>query len=291
MAGGATLFGSIVVVLLLVTLFGVITRIIAESGLVHGQLQVPLTHPWTIATEYHHALVSPNKTFFLASMMQQVNLDYREVMPVYATHGMKVLDTIGFRADDSSDDSPTDRRDGRRVIFAMALALFVAYFVSFGSTLWMEYKYAWTQDVSEKLPNQWGVIDSPRTNLVDEPMRYAKGDIKPDSSPAGNIIFGFALVASLAAMRLRFAAWPLHPIGFLMLYTYPGTHLWLSIMLGWLAKNLLLKFGGTRLYAGAKPFFLGLIVGEATAAGFWLLLGIGLSAFHVPYRPVNIMPG
>lgn len=288
---GCTLWGAAVVVLLLVTLYGVITRIIAESGLVHGQLLTPVNHPWVVATEYGHPMISPNKTFFLASMMQQVNVDYREVMPVYASHGMKILDTIGFSKDDSADDTAADRKSGRRVILAISLALVVAYFVSFGSTLWMEYKYAWTQDVSEQLPNKWGVLDSPRQNLVDEPLRYSQGDMHAASSPAGNFAFGFVLVAALAAIRLRFAAWPFHPIGFLMVYTYPGTHLWLSIFLGWLAKNVLLKFGGTRLYTAAKPFFLGMIVGEATAAGFWLILGIALSSAGLPFRPVNIMPG
>jgi hypothetical protein len=62
-------------------------------------------------------------------------------------------------------------------------------------------------------------------------------------------------------------------------------------MLGWLARTLILRFGGARLYTDAKPFFLGLIVGESMAAGMWLVVGIVLSALGVPYRPVNIMPG
>jgi hypothetical protein len=45
------------------------------------------------------------------------------------------------------------------------------------------------------------------------------------------------------------------------------------------------------MYTAAKPFFLGLIVGESAAAGFWLLMGIVLSALGLPYRVVNIMPG
>jgi hypothetical protein len=76
-----------------------------------------------------------------------------------------------------------------------------------------------------------------------------------------------------------------------MLYTYPTNKLWLSIFIGWLAKNLILRFGGTKMYTAAKPFFLGLIVGESAAAGFWLAMGILLSAMNLPYKAVNIMPG
>ncbi len=50
---GTTLLGAAVMVFMTVMLFMVITRIIAESGLMHGQLQVPITSPWTLAADVH----------------------------------------------------------------------------------------------------------------------------------------------------------------------------------------------------------------------------------------------
>jgi hypothetical protein len=170
------------------------------------------------------------------------------------------------------------------------LSLLVGYVVSFTSTLVMEYRYAWTLDTPGHPVNSWATNDV-TDRLVDSTVQYSKGNYHPAQSPAGNFAFGFVLVSVLAAMRLRFAWWPLHPIGYLMLYTYPGTHLWLSIFIGWLAKNLILRFGGTKMYTAAKPFFLGLIVGESAAAGFWLMMGIVLNLLNVPYKAVNIMPG
>jgi hypothetical protein len=67
--------------------------------------------------------------------------------------------------------------------------------------------------------------------------------------------------------------------------------LWFSIFWGWLAKVVILRFSGAKGYVNAKPFFLGLIVGESAAAGFWLITGIVLSMLNLPYRPINIMPG
>jgi hypothetical protein len=166
----------------------------------------------------------------------------------------------------------------------------VGYLVSFASTLLVEYRYAWTLDTPGHVVNEWGASIVP-SSLVDSTVQFSKGNYHPTQSPAGNFGFGFVLVSILAIMRLRFAWWPLHPIGFLMLYTYPGTHLWLSIFIGWLAKNLILRFGGTKMYTAAKPFFLGLIVGESAAAGFWLAMGIVLNAMGLPYHAVNIMPG
>jgi hypothetical protein len=288
---GCTLAGATVMVLLLVSLFLVITRIIAESGLIHGQLQVPIDYPWMLASIYGHPLISPGRTFYFASLLQSVHYDFREVVPVYASHALKIADRTIFHDADSLNDSPAARRTGRRFVMAMALALIVGYGISFASTLWMEYKYAWTQDVTATKVNEWGAFNNPQWMIVDANVQYAANSYHPQASPVSNGLFGFALVALLAMLRLRFVWWPLHPIGFLMLYTYPGTHLWLSILIGWLAKSLILRFGGTKLYTDAKPFFIGLIVGESMAAGFWLMLGIALSAMHVPYRPVNIMPG
>jgi hypothetical protein len=170
------------------------------------------------------------------------------------------------------------------------LALAVGYVVSFTSMLWVEYKYSWTLDTPGKPLNDFGTFINTQT-LVDSTVQYSKGNYHPQESPGWNFGFGFTLVTILSALRLRFAWWPLHPIGYLMLYTYPGTHLWLSIFIGWFAKSLILRFGGTKLYTDGKPFFLGLIVGESAAAGFWLIVGLMLSALDLPYHAVNIMPG
>jgi hypothetical protein len=287
---GCTLGGAVVMVLLLVMLFVVITRIIAESGLMHGQLQVPINHPWVLAAEFGHPLVSPVKTFYFASLLQSVHFDFREVAPVYASHALRIVDQAVFQNRDSDHDSPAIRRTGRQIIVLLMLALAVGYVVSFTSMLWVEYKYSWTLDTPGKPLNDFGTFINTQT-LVDSTVQYSKGNYHPQESPGWNFGFGFTLVTILSALRLRFAWWPLHPIGYLMLYTYPGTHLWLSIFIGWFAKSLILRFGGTKLYTDGKPFFLGLIVGESAAAGFWLIVGLMLSALDLPYHAVNIMPG
>jgi hypothetical protein len=287
---GCTLLGAIVMVLLLVMLFVVITRIVAESGLMHGQLNVPINHPWVLAAEFGYPDVSPVKTFYFASLLQAVHFDFREVVPVYASHALRVIDQAAFQNKDSDSDRHYTRKIGRQIIGLLMLALFVGYIVSFTSTLWVEYRYSWTLDSPGQLPNRFGAWDKPLA-MVDSITQYSKGTYHPNASPAGNFAFGFGLVIFLASMRLRFAWWPLHPIGYLMLYTYPGTTLWLSIFVGWLAKALILRFGGTRVYTAAKPFFLGLIVGESAAAGLWLVVGMILSWLNLPYRAVNIMPG
>jgi len=233
----------------------------------------------------------PDKDFFLGSMLQSVHYDFREVVPVYASHALKVADATLY-GNREPPDSAAQRRLGRRFFAALFLALVAGYFVSLGSTLWTEYRYAWTQDDSGKSPiNEWGASKNPQLLIVDASVQYSRQNYHTNFSQSGNWFFGFILVGALGFLRLRYATWPLHPVGFLMVYTYPGAHLWFSLMLGWLSKTLILRFGGSKLYEDAKPFFLGLIVGESMAAAFWLLMGILLSSLGVAYRPINIMPG
>ena len=231
------------------------------------------------------------ETYYLGSMIQATHYDYREPLPVYASHAQRIADELLFTSN-ALEDSPQVRRQGRRLMATLALSLLVGYFVSFTSTLWTEYKYAWTQDVSAHLPiNEWGARDNPEQQILAPTIQYERGRYFVAHSTLKHWLAGFGITAVLGFLRLHFTWWPLHPIGYLMIGTYPGAHLWFSIMIGWLAKVAIVRFGGAKLYVAAKPFFLGLIVGESAAAGFWLLCGIILSLMHVPYRPVNIMPG
>jgi hypothetical protein len=48
--------------------------------------------------------------------------------------------------------------------------------------------------------------------------------------------------------------------------------LWFSILLAWLFKLAIIKYGGPRLYQLGRPFFLGLIAGQFVTAGLWLVI-------------------
>jgi len=46
----------------------------------------------------------------------------------------------------------------------------------------------------------------------------------------------------------------------------------LSVFLSWLIKGIILKYGGPGLYNRSKPLSIGLVVGQFTSMGFWLVV-------------------
>jgi len=98
---------------------------------------------------------------------------------------------------------------------------------------------------------------------------------------------GGVMVGVLTACRWAFASWPLHPIGYLVSMTAPTQAIWFSFFLGWLAKTLIMRYGGARIYVALRPLAYGLVAGEALAAGVFLLVAIicQLAGLHVPQMP------
>ena len=47
---------------------------------------------------------------------------------------------------------------------------------------------------------------------------------------------------------------------------------WFGIMIGWLCKLVVLKYGGAKPYRRLRPLFLGFILGQICASGFWTVL-------------------
>jgi hypothetical protein len=89
----------------------------------------------------------------------------------------------------------------------------------------------------------------------------------------GWISFGLLAVIMLAVIRFRWAGFYIHPVLLLVWDTYPAQKLWLSCLLGWIAKELVVRFGGGRVYQQLKPLFIGIIAGELVAVV--VTLGVG----------------
>ena len=79
-------------------------------------------------------------------------------------------------------------------------------------------------------------------------------------------------MALLMWARQRLLWWPLHPIGYPIGAVWLMDQLWFSIAIAWLLKLVVMKYGGPSLFRRARPFFLGLIIGQFFIAGLWLII-------------------
>ena len=76
----------------------------------------------------------------------------------------------------------------------------------------------------------------------------------------------------LSIMRQRFLWWPFHPLGYAMGPSWPMIQLWFSILIGWAAKSVIMRYGGIRSYRTYRPLFLGMVLGEFISGGVWLII-------------------
>lgn len=88
-----------------------------------------------------------------------------------------------------------------------------------------------------------------------------------------------AFTLLLAAMKRRFLWWPLHPIAYPLGLSWTMNWLWFPLFISWAAKWLILKYGGLKAHRQARPFFIGLILGEYVVGS---ILSIVSLIFDVP---------
>ena len=82
---------------------------------------------------------------------------------------------------------------------------------------------------------------------------------------------GMVLMWGLVFLRHHFSGWPVHYIGFVVGDSWVMGVAWWSVFLGWLAKLIIMRFGGALAYRRYMPVFLGLIFGQLICGGFWML--------------------
>ncbi len=160
------------------------------------------------------------------------------------------------------------RSNSRSSRFAIAALIAVALGVFVGWYIHLTPYYA---HGSAQLREMWG-------DYLAEPeyvaaAQYPHTPLLPDFHRTMAMSVGGILVVILWALRVRFAGFWFHPLGYAM-SCCAGDLIWSSFLIVWLVKSITLKYGGIRHYRRSAPFFLGLAFGHFAIAGvFWGLFG------------------
>ncbi|HSV72320.1 MAG TPA: DUF6785 family protein [Chthonomonadales bacterium] len=76
--------------------------------------------------------------------------------------------------------------------------------------------------------------------------------------------------------RMHLSWWPFHPLGLAISGSFTMSTLWMTMLIAWVCKIAVLRYGGLRSYRAAMPFFLGLLLGDFTIGCAWTLVGWAL---------------
>jgi hypothetical protein len=157
-------------------------------------------------------------------------------------------------------------RADRRLPLALLLAVLVGTAGSIWFTMRLAYTYGginlegWYFEGLPKWPFDYlsSVYNSPERSFMPR---------------LGFAAAGAGVMGLLLFLRQRFLWWPLHPLGFPISMTYTIVYYgWLSILLAWAFKAVILRYGGVRAYRRLTPFFLGLALGEFFTASLWVFI-------------------
>ena len=276
---GVTAWVAVTIVGFILLAHLVVARIVAETGLPF--IRAYTTFP-QVYTNLPPALLTTPDAYFAKTFTTLTGAYLtRESVLAYGMHGLQTYES-----------TQPSHRQRMGLLLLIAWALGIGFVIAAASSLYCYYTYS--TPISDRAPpliNPDGVEAWPRQHLVQPLTQQAQGRYAPKAhNPWLHMGIGLTVTAGLQVAALGWASWPLMPIGYLICHTGYAHLAWFSIFLGWLAKVLIVKYGGARLFQQAKPFFVGIIFGEALATGLWLFINLALAAGGYEYERLLFLP-
>ena len=254
----------------MIVIFLVMGRIIAETGFF---LVSPAFDPGLMLAGLLGAFgLGPSAVLKMGMFTQALLVDPRETFTPFIMTGWKLLDE--------------HRVSLVKVLKIGVVAIILGLLVVFPMTLF--YQYTRGENMVDAWAAHWAVW-RPFSNYIHVYTHLDQQGMLAQSLslhgwqhfsqaiPQGRAVLWLlvGLSAILVCMwgRLRFPRWILHPVFFLVWNTWPLPHLWASFLVGWVAKALVVRYGGNNLYRAAIPLVFGLIAGELLAGVVTIIIG------------------
>jgi len=253
---------AIAVLLLALCYFTAAARIRAETG--NAWLFGPDVDAYKLMTTTLGTTVyTPADLTVLAYLRTAVaSYDLRCLSMPNQSDAYKMADSIGVHK--------------RRLTWALVLAIVLGIAASFAIALMI-----WYANGAGAKTDSW------RTYMGRQPFDQL-GDtlntpVKMDVPGTVAVGAGMAITTLLMLLRTQFTWWVFHPVGYAIANTPTMNQVWMPFFLAWLAKVVVLRYGGMALYRRSLPFFYGVIVGDFVAGGLTTLVGCftGISAYPI----------
>ena len=284
---------ALLVVLLIYLMFTVLSRLAAESGLFFLQSGwVPLG---VLMGLLGVSSLGPQAILVVGVISCILVIDPRECLMPFMVTGLKICETTKVKPAKVGLASP--------IVFVLGLA------VALPVVLWSNYEHGMPQK------DNWGTRTVPTltfdagTRAINDLQSNDQLEIAENRGPLGrlsgiwehhprktrflvSLAIGFVLVVLVSFLRLRYAWWPIHPILFLVWYTYPLACFANSFLLGWAIRTATERLGGTDAYRRGRVLMIGCIAGDLLGGLVFLVHG-GFYSFLTGMEPeaYRIFPG
>ncbi len=153
---------------------------------------------------------------------------------------------------------------------AMALLVFATYLISIPVTYWANLHVCYREGATTRCIGFKSWVGWEAFNQLASWLQVPQQILNPRRVA---MLFGAGIVWGIWAIRLSVSSFPLHHAGYALAVSYAMEYFWFAFMLSWLAKALILKFGGSSAHSEFTPFFIGLILGDFTAGSIWAIWG------------------
>ena len=256
-------------------MFLVFTRIICETGIPY--LQSNWETSGVMIKLFGVSSLGAAPIVILYYISSVLLSDPKESLMPYVSNGIKMGE---------------DNKIKTRRIFGMFIGIAVlAVFLSIGVRLYQQYSigghalsYPWADTsvptgMLKKSTRALVELDSvgePTSPDSNERVGILSriGNISPDGNLVKFMILGGLGVMLFSFLRIRYTWFPLHPVFFLVLGIAPLYRTFYSFLIGWLIRELIVKYGGGKVYQQLKPLFIGLIVGELSMMGISIVMSL-----------------
>jgi len=280
---------AIMMVLLMTLMFVAMSRMCAETGLFFIQ---PYWYPAGILLGlFGTAALGPQMLAVAVLSCLVICIDQREALMPYIVNALRIAENARVKRG--------------RLAVAMSFTFVTGLVVGLVVVLWLQY------DRGVGMSDRWAVRSVPTLGFrfVDSEIQKIMADgllgqakaaeglqrfglIRPNKSFTAFLLTGFLLFSSCAFLRIRFPKWPLHPVLFLVWFTYPLREISTSFFIGWAVKSLVVKFGGGNTYQRVKPLMVGLIAGDLTGGLTFMIVGaVYYFVTGFPPQQFSIFPG
>ncbi len=209
----------------------------------------------------------------------------REAVMPYLLNGIAMSDRIGAI-------SPARIAPALGVVAAVGLVVAVVVTLTIQHHVGLDMSDVWA---SRQVPTQ--LVNSLSYELSDLAARGQLADVagvggfealrhvEPSLPMLAYMLAGAGLFGAVAAARLRWPWWPLHPVLFLVWGTYAASIFALSFILSAVIKWGVVSTTGARGYDAVKPLMVGVIAAELLAAIGWAAAGA------LSYAVWGVVPG